>query len=48
MPECPPDTLCTVLKFECEEAPGIYQCGGMRVPGVNHAHYNPCPSDLLI
>jgi hypothetical protein len=37
-----------VLKVECDAAPSIYLTGGMRVPKVEHPHYDPCESDILI
>ena len=41
-----PDALCPVLRFECDRAPAIYLCGGLRVPRVPHPHYDPCESDI--
>ncbi|MEA2012235.1 MAG: alpha-L-fucosidase [Verrucomicrobiota bacterium] len=48
LPENPPDSLCTVLKIECETPPEIYLSGGMRTPQVEHPHYDPCPSDIQL
>ncbi len=45
-PEQALSPLCTVLKIECDEAPRLYQCGGMRPPLVDHPHYDPVASDL--
>jgi alpha-L-fucosidase len=36
-----------VLRITCETPPKMYLTAGMRVPGVPHPHYDPCPSDLL-
>jgi alpha-L-fucosidase len=47
LPEAVPDPVCPVLRLECDRAPVLYQCGGLRVPKVAHPHYDPCPSDLL-
>ncbi|MBN1864975.1 MAG: alpha-L-fucosidase [Victivallales bacterium] len=46
LPANPPDSLCPIVKFICEQPPLIYQCGGLRVPIVAHPHYDPCPSDI--
>jgi alpha-L-fucosidase len=46
-PDNPPDSLCPVLKFECGGVPMLYQTGGMRVPRVDHPHYDPGPSDMI-
>ena len=46
LPDAPPDSLCPVLRMECDRAPRLYQTGGMRVPDVPHPHYDPCPSDI--
>lgn len=46
LPEQAPG-LCPVLKIECETAPSLYSCGGMRVPRVPHPRYDPCESDLI-
>ncbi|MDX2227575.1 MAG: alpha-L-fucosidase [Verrucomicrobiae bacterium] len=46
LPSEAPDAVCPVLKFEMEGTPGMYLCGGMRVPAVRHPHYDPCPSDI--
>ncbi len=46
LPATPPDPVCPVLRFECDAPPSIYLCGGMRVPRVDHVHYDPCPSEL--
>lgn len=37
-----------VLKLECDSEPSIYLTGGMRVPKVEHPHYDPCESDILL
>ena len=41
-----PDPVCPVIRFECNSAPELYQCGGRTVPSVPHPHYDPCPSDI--
>lgn len=38
--------LWPVLKLECDAPPVVYQTGGLRVPTVEHPHYDPCPSDI--
>lgn len=46
LPDSPPCPICPVLQIECDRAPGVYQCGGLRIPSVPHPHYDPCPSDI--
>lgn len=46
LPSVAPDPLCPVIRFECDETPEVYLTGGMRVPRVQHPHYDPCPSDI--
>jgi alpha-L-fucosidase len=46
LPDLPPDPLCPVFRIECDRPPSLYQCGGLRVPKVQHPHYDPCPSDI--
>ncbi len=46
LPECPPDPLCPVLRFDCRKVPQLYLAGGMRIPRVPHPPYDPCPSDI--
>lgn len=46
LPDMPPDPLCPVFRIECDRSPSLYQCGGLRIPGVPHPHYDPCPSDI--
>lgn len=41
LPEEAPDPLCPVIRFECDSAPELYLCGGMRTPTVSHPPYNP-------
>lgn len=38
--------LAPVLRITCADKPVLYNCGGMRVPKVAHAPYDPLPSDL--
>lgn len=45
LPDEPP-ALCPVLRLSCDHPPVIYQCAGMRVPRVDHPHYDPCESDI--
>lgn len=47
LPVSPPDPVCTVLRFDCREVPEIRLGGGMRIPGVPHPPYDPCPSDMV-
>ena len=47
LPDEAPDPVCTVIKFECETRPSLYQCAGLRVPKVPHPHYDPVASDML-
>ncbi len=47
MPEKQPDPLCPVLRIECDRPAKLYLTGGMRIPKVQHPHYDPCPSDIL-
>jgi len=47
LPDQSPDPLRTVIRMDCDRPPSMYLCGGMRVPRVNHPHYDPCPSDIL-
>ena len=46
LPDLPPDPLCPVFRIECDRPPVLYQCGGLRIPMVQHPHYDPCPSDI--
>jgi len=46
LPSQPPDSLCPVIRLECDRPPVIYQSGGLRLPGGPHPHYDPCPSDI--
>lgn len=46
LPDAPTDSLCPVLRFECDAPPSMYLTGGLRVPNVPHPRYDPCPSDL--
>jgi alpha-L-fucosidase len=46
LPQEPPDPLCPVIRFDCRKAPTMYLTGGMRVPNVPHAPYDPMPSDI--
>jgi hypothetical protein len=46
MPEDAPDPVCPVMRFDCRETPAMYLTGGMRVPKVPHAPYDPAPSDI--
>ena len=39
LPASPPDAICPVFRLKCDRKPVLYQCGGMRVPRVEHAHY---------
>jgi hypothetical protein len=39
-------TTPVVLKFECEEPPVLYNCGGYEIPQVPHCRYDPIASDL--
>ena len=48
LPKNAPDSLCTVLKIECSAPPSMYLCGGLRIPHVNHPHYDPCESDIQL
>ncbi len=41
------DGLWPVLEIVCDRPPTLYQSGGLRVPSVEHPHYDPCPSDIL-
>lgn len=47
LPADPPDPVCSVMRFDCREVPVMYLTGGMRVPAVEHAPYDPVPSDML-
>lgn len=47
LPDQAPDPVCTVIKFECETRPSLYQCAGLRVPKVPHPHYDPVASDMI-
>lgn len=47
LPANSPDPICSVIKLGCNSAPFMYNCGGMRTPKVNHAHYDPCESDII-
>lgn len=46
LPDLPPDPVCPVFLIECDRAPSLYQCGGLRIPKAPHPHYDPCPSDI--
>jgi alpha-L-fucosidase len=46
LPETSPDSVCPVLKIECDRPPAIYQTCALRIPKVPHPHYDPCPSDI--
>jgi alpha-L-fucosidase len=46
LPEKPTDSVCPVLKIECDRPPTMYLTAGLRVPKVPHPPYDPCPSDL--
>ena len=46
LPEESPDPVCAVMRFDCRETPSMYLTGGMRVPKVPHAPYDPLPSDI--
>ena len=46
VPAEPPDPVCPILRFDCDQPPALYLTGGMRVPRVAHPHYDPCPSDI--
>jgi alpha-L-fucosidase len=46
LPETALDEDCTVIKIECVGMPKVYNCGGTRVPNVDHPRYDPCPSDI--
>jgi alpha-L-fucosidase len=46
LPKKAPDPVCTVVRFDCRKEPEIYLTGGMRVPKVHHAPYDPSPSDI--
>ena len=47
LPEKAPG-LMPVIRFECNTKPVMYVTGGMRVPGVPHPPYDPCPSDIKL
>lgn len=47
LPQDPPDVMCPVLRLDCREVPEMILHGGMRIPGVPHPPYDPCPSDLV-
>jgi len=47
LPAEPPDPVCPVIRFDCDAPPSVYLTGGMRVPKVEHPHYDPCPSDIV-
>lgn len=38
--------LPVVWKIECDSAPVIYNCGGYRIPNVEHCRYDPVTSDI--
>lgn len=46
LPVDPPSPHGGVVAMTCDQPPRLYLCGGMRVPRVDHPHYDPCPSDL--
>lgn len=46
LPDQPTDSVCPVFRFDCDRPPVVYTCGGMRIPKVEHPHYDPCPSDI--
>lgn len=46
LPENPPDMICPAIRIDCKEVPVIQIGGGMRIPGVPHPPYDPCPSDI--
>lgn len=46
LPPEPPDSVCPVIRFDCDRPPVLYLTGGMRVPQAPHPHYDPCPSDM--
>jgi hypothetical protein len=46
LPDAAPNSICTVLKIECDTSPSMYLCGGMQIPKVKHPHYDPCESDI--
>jgi len=48
LPEDAPDTLCSVLRFDCVDVPGMELSGGMRIPDAPHPPYDPCPSDIAL
>ena len=48
LPELPPDSICPVIKIECFKTPSMYLCGGMRIPKIDHPHYDPCESDIQL
>ena len=48
LPELPPDPIYPVIKIECFDPPSIYLCGGMRIPQVEHPHYDPCKSNIQL
>jgi alpha-L-fucosidase len=46
LPDQPTDSVCPVFRFDCDRPPMVYTSGGMRIPKVEHPHYDPCPSDI--
>jgi len=47
LPKTAPDPICPIIRFTCDRPPAMYLTAGMRVPKIEHPHYDPCPSDLL-
>ena len=47
LPKKSPDSVCPVIRLECDRPPSMYITAGMRVPRVPHPHYDPCPSDIM-
>lgn len=41
------ETVCPVIRIDCNDIPAMYLTGGMRTPSVPHPHYDPCPSDII-
>lgn len=46
IPEDLRKTFRPTFKVECDSAPGIYRCGGMRIPRVEHPRYDPITPDI--
>jgi alpha-L-fucosidase len=46
LPEEAPDSVCPVVRLDCDDIPVMQLGGGMRIPNVPHPPYDPAPSDI--